>query len=128
MGTQSLLGEIKRYDQGLDVDQSFQRARELYELVAGHGNASAQYNLGIMYLLGTHTESRCTVDQSYEQKNTSRQQQDSREKGQGAVQSGHLYAGRRGAKQHETAHDYKINIQYTTYTNTFYCGEVKNNI
>ena len=48
-----------RYEHGLGVDQSHQRARELYELAASQGYADAQYNLGNM----------CNgqgVDQNYE--------------------------------------------------------------
>ena len=44
---QSLLGE--RYEFGLGVEQSYQRARELYELSASQGYASAQNNLGVMF-------------------------------------------------------------------------------
>ena len=55
---QSLLGD--KYYHGVGVDQSYQQARELFELSASQGNISAQYNLGIMYEQGQH------VDQSYE--------------------------------------------------------------
>jgi len=37
-----------RYEHGRGVDQSHQRARELYELAASQGYADAQYNLGNM--------------------------------------------------------------------------------
>ena len=37
-----------RYCQGLGVDQSYQPARELYELAASQGNAHAQFSLGNM--------------------------------------------------------------------------------
>ncbi len=55
---QFLLGQ--KYDRGEGVDQSYQRARELYELSANQGNASAQCCLGITYQEGHG------VDQSYE--------------------------------------------------------------
>ena len=55
---QNMLGQ--RYYQGLGVDQSYQQARELFELSASQGAASAQYSLGQMYYKGDG------VDQSYE--------------------------------------------------------------
>ena len=55
---QSMLAQ--KYDLGLGVDQSDQRAKELYELAATQGFASAQFNLGSMYKEGQD------VDQSYE--------------------------------------------------------------
>jgi len=55
---QNMLGQ--RYDTGVGVDQSYQQAKELYELAASQGNASAQYNLAIMY------EDGQGVEQSYE--------------------------------------------------------------
>jgi len=55
---QSLLGDM--YEDGEGVDQSYQRAVELYELAATQGYAMAQYNLGIMYQEGQG------VEQSYE--------------------------------------------------------------
>ena len=55
---QSTLGN--RYEHGVGVDQSYQRARELFELSATQGNASAQYELGVMNHHGQG------VDQSYE--------------------------------------------------------------
>ena len=64
---QNLLGQ--KYEDGDGVDQSYQRAKELYELAAkprgpesdpGPGYAMAQYNLGIMY------ENGLGLDQSYE--------------------------------------------------------------
>ena len=55
---QSILGDM--YYQGLGVDQSYQRAKELYELATRQGHANAQYNLGCMYEHGQG------VDQSYE--------------------------------------------------------------
>jgi TPR repeat protein len=55
---QNMLGG--RYDQGLGVDQSYQQAKELYDLAASQGDAVAQYNLGDMYDQGQG------VDQSYE--------------------------------------------------------------
>ena len=55
---QTLLGQ--RYEHGLGVDQSYQQARELYELAACQGDANAQFNLGLMYEKGQR------VDQSYE--------------------------------------------------------------
>ena len=55
---QSMLGT--QYEYGNGVNQSYQQARELYELSASQGNANAQYNLGIMYEQGQG------VDQSYE--------------------------------------------------------------
>jgi len=55
---QCLLGQ--RYYHGLGVDQSYQQARELFELAASQGAVDAQYNLGCMYEHGQG------VDQSYE--------------------------------------------------------------
>ena len=55
---QSALG--CKYRDGKGVDQSYQQARELFELSATQGDAGAQYNLGIMYRDGQG------VDQSYE--------------------------------------------------------------
>ena len=55
---QSILGQ--RYRDGNGVDQSHQRAKELFELAASQGNISAQCNLGNMYANGQG------VDQSYE--------------------------------------------------------------
>jgi len=55
---QCMLGQ--NYALGLGVDQSYQQARELYELSATQGNACAQFNLGCMYRDGQG------VDQSYE--------------------------------------------------------------
>ena len=46
--------------QGLGVEQSYQQARELYELAAAQGDANAQYNLGNMYAKGHG------VEQNYE--------------------------------------------------------------
>jgi len=55
---QSMLGD--KYRHGLGVDQSYQRARELYELAANQGEAHAQFQLGFMYDRGQG------VVQSYE--------------------------------------------------------------
>jgi len=55
---QSMLGQ--RYEHGVGVDQSYQQARELYELAASQGNATAQFSLGRLYTTGQG------VDQSYE--------------------------------------------------------------
>jgi len=55
---QSWLGE--RYRDGLGVEQSYQRGKELFELSASQGEASAQYSLGLMYEKGQG------VDQNYE--------------------------------------------------------------
>ena len=51
---QSMLGDryhggLGKYARGVGVDQSYQRARELYELSASQGYASAQDKLGLMY-------------------------------------------------------------------------------
>jgi len=54
---QSMLGQMYRDGEG--VDQSYQQARELYELAANQGDAIAQYNLGQMYYQGLG------VDQNY---------------------------------------------------------------
>ena len=55
---QDALGQY--YEGGKGVEQSYQQARELYELSASQGFAMAQYNLGRMYVSGHG------VDQSYE--------------------------------------------------------------
>ena len=48
------------YREGDGVDQSYQRARELFELAASQGCADAQFSLGIFYDQGQG------VDQNYE--------------------------------------------------------------
>jgi TPR repeat protein len=50
----------QNYRHGLGVEQSYQRAKEMYELSALQGYTTAQYTLGIMYYCGQG------VDQSYE--------------------------------------------------------------
>jgi len=55
---QFMLGS--KYDRGDGVEQSYQQAKELYELAASQGEADAQYNLGLKYDKGLG------VDQSYE--------------------------------------------------------------
>ena len=55
---QSVLGS--KYEHGDGVDQSDQRAKELYELAATQGHANAQFNLGVLYAAGQG------VDQSAE--------------------------------------------------------------
>ena len=55
---QCMLGESYRDGEG--VDQSYQQARELFELSTSQGNISAHCNLGFMYRQGQG------VDQSYE--------------------------------------------------------------
>ena len=55
---QKMLGD--RYERGLGVEQSYQQAKELFELSASQGNICAQYNLGVTY------EDGHGVDQSYE--------------------------------------------------------------
>ena len=47
---QCILGQ--RYERGLGVDQSYQRARELHELAANQGDAGSQFALGAMYYSG----------------------------------------------------------------------------
>ena len=56
---QSSLGDM--YHDGNGVDQSYQQAKELYELAASQGCASAQFNLGNMY-----RRKGQGVDQNYE--------------------------------------------------------------
>ena len=67
----------QRYDIGDGVDQSYQQARELYELSASQGHATAQGKLGDMY------ENGHGVDQSYER---------AREYYEAAARQGHAYA------------------------------------
>ena len=55
---QDMLGDM--YRDGVGVEQSYQRARELYELAASQGFAEVQYSLGLMYREGHG------VDQSHE--------------------------------------------------------------
>jgi len=55
---QCFLGE--QYRDGKGVEQSYQHAKELYDLAASQGDASAQYSLGCMYRQGQG------VDQNYE--------------------------------------------------------------
>jgi hypothetical protein len=55
---QSRLGD--KYRDGAGVDQSYPKAKELYELAASQGDAGAQINLGLLYDRGHG------VDQSYE--------------------------------------------------------------
>ena len=54
---QDMLGQMYRDGEG--VDQSYQRAKELYDLAVSQGEANAQYNLGVMYRDGQG------VDQNY---------------------------------------------------------------
>jgi len=51
---QFMLGS--KYDRGLGVDQSYQQAKELYELSASQGFATAQYRLGRLYANGQGVE------------------------------------------------------------------------
>jgi len=55
---QNLLGQY--YRDGVGVDQSYQHARELYDLAASQGEADARYELGVLYASGQG------VNQSYE--------------------------------------------------------------
>jgi len=55
---QCLLGE--RYERGVGVDQSYQRAVELYNLAVSQGYAYGHFKMGFMYTSGQG------VDQSYE--------------------------------------------------------------
>ena len=55
---QTGLGQM--YEHGDGVEQSYQQAAELYELVASQGHAIAQFSVGNMYANGQG------VDQSYE--------------------------------------------------------------
>ena len=66
---QFVLGQ--QYERGLGVEQSYQQARELYELAASQGNATAQYNLGDMY----PEKVKVWIKVTREQKNITRQQQ-----------------------------------------------------
>ena len=51
---QSMLG--CKYRDGVGVDQSYQHARELFELAASQGEADAQSNLGCLYANGQGVE------------------------------------------------------------------------
>jgi len=42
----------QNYEHGDGVEQSYQQAKELYELAASQGHANAQYNLGNLYTIG----------------------------------------------------------------------------
>ena len=88
---QSVLGE--RYAHGLGVDQSYQQARELYELSASQGFANAQYNLGVMYHEGLG------VDQSYER--AAEYYEAAARQGYASAQNnlGNLYANGQGVEQ-----------------------------
>ena len=55
---QSMLGQ--RYERGVGVDQSYQRAVELYNLAVSQGYAYGHFKMGFMYTSGQG------VDQSYE--------------------------------------------------------------
>ena len=44
------------YDQGLGVDQNYERTEEYYEAAARQGDADAQYNLGHRYAHGQGVE------------------------------------------------------------------------
>jgi len=59
MGAEHAGSKVRSWSCG--VDQSYQQARELYELAACQGNAISQFRLGIMYQHGQG------VDQSNEQ-------------------------------------------------------------
>ena len=72
---QCMLGD--NYHRGIGVDQSYQQAKELYDLAANQGFATAQYKLGFIYAKGQG------VDQSYER---------AREYYEAAARQGHAYA------------------------------------
>ena len=88
---QSMLGE--RYRDGIGVDQSYQQARELYELSALQGDAVGQFNLGVMYGEGQG------VDQSYER--ATEYYEAAARQGMAIAQNnlGVLYANGRGVEQ-----------------------------
>jgi len=90
---QSMLGY--RYRDGVGVEQSYQQARELYELAASQGDASAQYNLGVMYEKGQG------VDQSYEKAKEYYEASSSPLQGHANSQStlGFLYCSGEGVEQ-----------------------------
>jgi len=88
---QSLLGD--RYHQGRGVDQSYQQAKELYDLAASQGDAHAQFRLGIQYNNGQG------VDQSYEK--AAEYYEAAAKQGDADAQSnlGVLYANGQGVEQ-----------------------------
>ena len=90
-----------RYEHGEGVDQSYQQARELFELSATQGNVNAQYNLGCMYAHGQD------VDQSYER--AAEYYEAAARQGYASAQYnlGALYANGQGVKQSfETAREW----------------------
>jgi len=98
---QDMLGD--KYDDGLGVDQSYQRARELFELAANQGEAGAQYNLGVKYDKGHG------VDQSYER--AAEYYEAAAKQGQANAQNnlGALYANGLGVEQSfETAREWWV--------------------
>jgi len=95
---QSMLGD--RYKLGDGVDQSYQQAKELFELSASQGCVTAQYNLGCMYRDGQG------VDQSYER--AVEYYEAAARQGYASAQNnlGTLYANGRGVEQsYETARE-----------------------
>ena len=91
---QSILGDNYR------DNQSYQKARELWELAASQGNADAQYNLGTMYI---HSQG---VDQNYER--AAEYYEAAAMQGMAEAQNnlGALYWNGQGVEQsNETAHE-----------------------
>ena len=96
---QSMLAQ--NYQYGVGVEQSYQRARELYEMSASQGFANAQYNLGVMYHEGLG------VDQSYER--AAEYYEAAARQGYASAQNnlGNLYAKGQGVEQSfETAREW----------------------
>ena len=95
---QYMLGS--RYDQGVGVEQSFQQARELYELAAQKYD-TAQYNLGIMYRDGIG------VDQSYERAKEYFEAATKRGHASAQYNLGFMYVNGQGVEQsNETAREW----------------------
>ena len=96
---QCMLGGM--YGDGEGVEQSYQRAKELYEMSASQGHAMAQYTLGNMYYKGQG------VDQNYEK--AVEYYEAAARQGYAAAQFnlGALYANGQGVEQsNETAREW----------------------
>jgi len=96
---QSMLAQM--YRDGLGVEQSYQRAKELFDLAASQGSADAQYHLGRMYATGQG------VDQSFER--AAEYHEAAARQGDADAQNclGFLYANGQGVEQSdETASEW----------------------
>jgi len=107
---QSLLAQ--KYYHGVGVDQSYQQAKELFELSVSQGNASAQYNLGTMFERGLG------VDQSYERAKEYYEAAARQGRAGAQYNLGVFYAKGQGVEQsNETAREWWIKAAEQGYEN-----------